>query len=122
MDSTKQPNIQKRDTTFKQEHGAVTRLVNRRSEKAVARAAKGAEKLLAEDNPKQALNVLTLAKGLLSDKQPEEKALYFETLAKIHVYMDATQPALKALAQAQDVAGISDETSARIARALAELA
>lgn len=121
MDSNKQPNIQKRDTTFKQEHGAVTRLVNRQSEKAVARAIKGAGKLLGEENPKQALNVLTLAKPLLAKVSADEQADYYLALADIQIAMDAAQPAVRALTQAKDVEGLDAARITEIEAKLTEL-
>lgn len=121
MDSNKQPNIQKRDTTFKQEHGAVTRLVNRQSEKAVSRAVRGAAKLLGEENPKQALNVLTLAKPLLPKVSTDEQADYYLALADIQIAMNAAQPAIRALTQAKDVEGLSEERLAEIEAKLADL-
>lgn len=79
----KPANIQKRDTTFKQEHGAVSHLVKRKPEQAVARAVLGAERLVAEGSPKQALNVLTLAKPVLAKASDQDARAYQLTLAQV---------------------------------------
>lgn len=87
MSDTKPANVQKRDTTFKQEHGAVAHLVKRKPEQAIARAVRGAQKLLDEAQNKQALNVLTLVKPILSERPETEQAEYWTMLATIHQAM-----------------------------------
>lgn len=87
MSDTKPANIQKRDTTFKQEHGAVAHLVKRKPEQAIARAVRGAQKLLEENQNKQALNVLTLVKPILAQRPDSEQAEYWMMLATIHQAM-----------------------------------
>lgn len=84
MSDTKPANVQKRDTTFKQEHGAVAHLIKRKPEQAIARAVRGAQKLLEEDQSKQALNVLTLVKPILAQRPEQEQADYWTMLATIH--------------------------------------
>lgn len=84
MSNIKPANVQKRDTTFKQEHGAVAHLVKRKPEQAIARAGRGAQKLLEEGQNKQALNVLTLVKPILAQRPEAEQAQYWTMLATIH--------------------------------------
>lgn len=96
MSDSKPANVQKRDTTFKQEHGAVAHLVKRKPEQAIARAVKGAQKLLKEDQNKQALNVLTLVKPILSQRSEHEQAEYWTMLATIHLAMDNPAAAQRA--------------------------
>ena len=95
MSDAKPANIQKRDTTFKQEHGAVAHLVKRKPEQAVARAVKGAQKLLDEGQGKQALNVLTLAKPVLVAGSADATS-YYTILATIHRSMGNEQAAERA--------------------------
>ncbi|WP_237208315.1 hypothetical protein [Rothia nasimurium] len=95
MSEAKPANVQKRDTTFKQEHGAVSHLVKRKPDQAVARAIKGAQKVLDEGQGKQALNVLTLAKPVLVAGS-EDAAAYYTMLATIHRAMGNEQAAQRA--------------------------
>ncbi|MFW0119061.1 hypothetical protein ACN082_08720 [Rothia sp. CCM 9417] len=87
MSDTKPANVQKRDTTFKQEHGAVAHLLKRKPEQAIARAVRGAQKLLDEAQNKQALNVLTLVKPILAKRPEAEQTEYWMMLATIHQAM-----------------------------------
>ncbi|MDY6051886.1 MAG: hypothetical protein SPI83_05690 [Rothia sp. (in: high G+C Gram-positive bacteria)] len=98
MTELKPANIQKRDTTFKQEHGAVAHLVKRKPQQAVTRAVKGAQKLLEEGQSKQALNVLTLTKPVLVAGS-EDATLYYTMLATIHRSMGNEQAAERAQEQ-----------------------
>lgn len=117
--AAKAANVQKRDTTFKQEHGAVNNLVKRQSPQAVARAVKGAHKLLAEDNPVQATNVLTLAKPLLNVSSAQDVVNYYETLGRIHRFKGEYKPALRAYRQALEVEGINDADREKIQNLIA---
>lgn len=116
MAETKQANVQKRDTTFKQEHGAVAHMVKRKPQQAVARALQGAQKLVAEGQGKQALNVLTLVKPVLTEQRPEEMADYFEALGDIHASMGAEKPAARAYVQAAAVPGLDGARATLLAQ------
>lgn len=70
-------------------------LVKRKPEQAVARAVKGAQKLLDEGQSKQALNVLTLAKPVLVTGS-KDAAAYYTMLATIHRSMGNEQAAERA--------------------------
>ncbi|GGH56885.1 hypothetical protein [Rothia aerolata] len=95
-------NLPKRDTTFKQEHGAVTHAVKRSPERAVARAIKGSSKLLEENQTKQALNVLTLAKPVLAGQSSEQSADYYQMLGTIHEALGNVSAAERAFARARE--------------------
>ncbi|MBM7050675.1 MULTISPECIES: hypothetical protein [unclassified Rothia (in: high G+C Gram-positive bacteria)] len=95
-------NVQKRDTLFTQERASVVNAVKRRPHQAVARAVKGAQKLVADDQAKQALNVLTLAKDLVEKAAPADATDYYLALASIHQHMGSIAPAQRALTQAQE--------------------
>lgn len=114
-----QQNVQKRDTLLTQERAAVVNAVKRRPAQAVARAVKGAQRLLADQEPKQALNVLTLAKDLLSASPADEAASYYLTLAEIQNVLGEVAPAQRALAQAEVLEGVSKEIVSRIQNARA---
>lgn len=100
----KPANVQKRDTTFKQEHGAVSHLVKRKPEQAAARAVLGAERLVAEDSPKQALNVLTLAKPVLTKVPVEDAVRYHRALAQVQTALGNQGAADRAIAAADALA------------------
>lgn len=87
MIDSKPANVQKRDTTFKQEHGAVAHLVKRKPHQAIARAVRGANTLIEEGQNKQALNVLALVKPILAQRPDSEQAEYWMMLATIHQAM-----------------------------------
>ena len=70
-------------------------LVKRKPQQAVARAVKGAQKLLDEGQGKQALNVLTLAKPVLAAGS-EDATAYYRMLATIHRSMGNEQAAERA--------------------------
>lgn len=70
-------------------------LVKRKPQQAVARAVKGAQKLLDEGQGKQALNVLTLAKPVLA-ADSEDATAYYTMLATIHRSMGNEQAAERA--------------------------
>lgn len=70
-------------------------LVKRKPQQAVARAVKGAQKLLDEGQGKQALNVLTLAKPVLA-ADSEDATAYYTMLATIHRAMGNEQAAERA--------------------------
>lgn len=70
-------------------------LVKRKPQQAVARAVKGAQKLLDEGQGKQALNVLTLAKPVLTAGS-EDATAYYTMLATIHRTMGNDQAAERA--------------------------
>lgn len=70
-------------------------LVKRKPQQAVARAVKGAQKLLDEGQGKQALNVLTLAKPVLT-ADSEDATAYYTMLATIHRSMGNEQAAERA--------------------------
>ncbi|MDO4898413.1 MAG: hypothetical protein Q3965_03795 [Rothia sp. (in: high G+C Gram-positive bacteria)] len=117
MTESKPANVQKRDTTFKQEHGAVAHLVKSKPQQALARAIAGAQKLLDEGQGKQALNVLTLTKPVLSTERPGEMADYYQALGDIHTAMGAAKPAARAYAQAAGLDAARTEELAQKAEA-----
>lgn len=99
----KQANIQKRDTTFKQEHGAVSHALKRRPTQAIDRAVTGAGRLLAEDQAKQALNVLTLVKPILASQPEDQQLAYWQAMTQIQLALGNQQAAARAQEQAQEI-------------------
>lgn len=114
----KEQNVQKRDTLLTQERAAVVNAVKRRPSAAVSRATKGAHRLIEDGAAKQALNVLTLAKDLVTAEKPAEAADYYLALASIHQAMDNPAPASRALKQAQELEGLDAEHTQKIAQML----
>lgn len=112
-----QQNVQKRDTLLTRERSAVVNAVKRRPDQAVARAIKGAQRLLDDAEPKQALNVLTFAKDLVGRSNPDEAATYYLTLAAIQQALGEDAPAQRALAAAAKIEGVSSELTQNIASA-----